>query len=62
MAGAARFDAKAPVGKPSGFVGDAAKKQAAASVALREAIDAFARPPLKRLEGIHMPRRGLGVE
>lgn len=62
MAGAARFDAKAPVGKPSGFVGDAANKQAAASVALRQAIDAFARPPMNRLEGIHMARRGSGVE
>lgn len=60
MLDAARIDAKAPFGRPSGFVGDAATKQAAASAALRQAIDAYARPPLQRLEGIHMPRAGAG--
>jgi hypothetical protein len=62
MAAAARIDAKAPVGKASDFVRDAAKKQADASAALRQAIDAFARPPLARLERTHMPRAGAGVE
>ena len=60
MAEAARIDAKAPVGKATDFVRDTAKKQADASAALRQAIDAFARPPLARLEGIHMPHTGAG--
>lgn len=60
MAQAARIDAKAPIGRPAEFVGDAAGKQTAASAALRQAIDAIARAPLERLEGIHMPHRGAG--
>lgn len=60
MAAAARLDAKAPVGQAVGFVRDTATKQAAASAILRQAIDAFARPPLERLERIHMPRVGAG--
>lgn len=61
MAEAARFDVKAPVGKACDFVRDTASKQADASAALRRAIDTIARPPLARLEGIHMPRAGAGV-
>jgi hypothetical protein len=60
MAAAARIDAKAPIGRPAGFVRDTATKQAAASVTLRQATDAIARPPLERLERIHMPRAGAG--
>jgi hypothetical protein len=60
MAAAARIDAKAPIGRPAGFVCDTATKQAAASVTLRQAVDAIARPPLERLERIHMPRAGAG--
>jgi len=57
MAQAALIDAKAPVGKVVEFAGDAATKQAAASARLRQAVDAFARPPLQRLEERHA-RRG----
>jgi hypothetical protein len=57
MAQAARVNAKAPMGKALAFASDAAAKQAAASPALRQAIDAFARPPLQRLEELHA-RRG----
>jgi hypothetical protein len=53
MAQAARINAKAPVGKIAEFSSDAATKQTAASPALRQAIDAFARPPLERLERLH---------
>lgn len=60
MATAARIDAKAPVGRAADFVRDTATKQAAASAQLRQATDAFARPPLERLERIHMPRGGAG--
>jgi hypothetical protein len=60
MAEAARIDAKAPIGKAAAFTGDAATKQAAASTVLRQAIDEFARPPLQRLERIHMPPAGAG--
>jgi len=56
MRDAARIDAKAPVGKATGFVRDAAAKQAGAPAALRQALDAHARPPLVRLEELHMPR------
>jgi hypothetical protein len=56
MAQAARIDAKAPVGKVVEFVGDAPGKQAAATAALRQAVDAFARPPLQHLEGLHAQR------
>ncbi|HEY4366446.1 MAG TPA: hypothetical protein VGN07_04370 [Steroidobacteraceae bacterium] len=45
--------AKAPVGNPRAFSPDAAAKQAAASAALHQAIDEFARPPLQRLERLH---------
>lgn len=61
MADAARLNAKAPVGKAADFVRDGAKKQAAASAALRHAIDAFARPPLERLAGIYLPITGTGA-
>jgi hypothetical protein len=60
MAKAARIDAKAPIGRAAAFTGDAATKQAAASTVLRHAIDEFARPPLERLETIHMPAAGAG--
>ena len=56
MAQAARIDAKAPVGKAAEFAADAATKQAAASVALRQSIESFARPPLQRLESLHAQR------
>ncbi len=56
MAQAARVNAKAPMGKALAFASDAAAKQAAASPALRQAIDAFARPPLQRLESLHAQR------
>lgn len=55
MAEAARTYSKAAVGKPSEFAPDAAKKQAAASTALRQAVDAFARPQLERLQRLHAP-------
>ncbi len=57
MAQVARINAKAPVGRAAEFAADAATKQAAASVDLRRAIDAFARPALQRLEELHA-RRG----
>jgi hypothetical protein len=56
MAQAARINAKAPVGKIAEFASDAASKQAAASVDLRQAIESFARPPLERLERLHAQR------
>jgi hypothetical protein len=56
MAQAARINAKAPVGKAAEFSSDAATKQAAASASLRQAIEAFARPPLERLERLHAQR------
>ena len=56
MAQAARIDAKAPVGKEVEFASDAATKQAAATVALRQAVESFARPPLQRLENLHAQR------
>jgi hypothetical protein len=56
MAQAARINAKAPVGKLAEFLSDAAAKQAAASAGLRQAIEAFARPPLERLERLHAQR------
>jgi hypothetical protein len=61
MAQAARRDAKAPVGKTADFVRDSMAKQAAASAALRQAIEDFARPPLERLAEIHIPRAGIGA-
>ena len=53
MAQAARVNAKAPVGKVAEFSSDAATKQAAASPALRQAVESFAPPPLQRLEKLH---------
>jgi hypothetical protein len=49
IAQAARMDAKAPVGSSREFAPDRGAKQAAASLELRRAIDAFARPHLERL-------------
>ena len=56
MAQAARIDAKAPVGQVVQFASDAATKQAAASAGLRQAIEAFANPPLERLARLHAQR------
>lgn len=53
MQAAARMNSKAPVGRPAAFAADAAAKQAAASAALREAVDGIARPALERLHHIH---------
>jgi hypothetical protein len=53
MAQAARINSKAPVDKATEYSSDAASKQAAASPALRQAIDALARPALERLEARH---------
>lgn len=58
MAQAATRQAKAPVASAAPFAGDAAAKQAAASVALRAAIDAFARPALERLRVSFADRGG----
>ena len=49
MQAAAAMDAKAPVGRPAAFGGDAASKQAAAGEALRREVDLHARPALSRL-------------
>jgi hypothetical protein len=43
------------MGQPREFSSDAALKQAAAPVALRQAIDAFAIPALESLERLHSP-------
>jgi len=56
MVQAARVNAKAPIGTSAVYASDVASKQAAASTALREAIDAFARPSLERLQRLHAPR------
>ena len=53
MAGAARGNAKAPLAKPAAFSSDSAKKQSAASPALRAAVEVFARPNLIRLFALH---------
>jgi hypothetical protein len=53
MLQAARINSKSPVGKAAEFASDAAKKQAAASTQLRQAIDAFARAPLDQLLRVH---------
>jgi hypothetical protein len=53
MAQAARINSKAPPGKSPEFASDTAAKQAAATAALRLAIDTFARPQLERLVGLH---------
>jgi hypothetical protein len=60
MAQAARVNAKAPMGKALEFASDAATKQVAASPALRQAIESFARPPLQRLEKLHAQRGTVG--
>lgn len=52
MAETARTHAKSPLGKAAPFIRDDAAKQTAASTQLRQAIDAFARPPLERLRKI----------
>jgi hypothetical protein len=49
MSIASRADAKAPVDSPKAFEPDRARKQSVASPALREAVDAIARPELARL-------------
>jgi hypothetical protein len=53
MAQAARSYSKAPPGKPREFADDSAMKQAAATSALRQATDLFARPELERLLRLH---------
>jgi hypothetical protein len=53
MREAAVLDAKAPVGRPVKFEGDADAKRAAASDELRRAIDAVARPAIERLRSLH---------
>jgi hypothetical protein len=53
IAQAAHMHAKARLGQSAKFVPDAAAKQAAASAALRRAIDLFARPQLERLVRLH---------
>ncbi len=55
MRAAAAMNAKAPIGRPEKFSGDAAAKQAGASEALRLAIDEYARPALERLQARHAP-------
>jgi hypothetical protein len=49
MLQASRADAKAPLGRQQAFEPDRARKQSAASPALREAVDSIARPELARL-------------
>jgi hypothetical protein len=56
MARAAARNAKAPSGTDAPFTSDAAVKQAAATPALRDAVQQFARPPLEELEGLHSAR------
>jgi hypothetical protein len=53
MREAAAMDSKAPVSRPVRFAADAEAKRAAASEALRTAVDTFARPALARLESLH---------
>jgi len=55
MVQAARINSKAPIGKASEFTRDDAMKQMAASTALRQAIESFARPQLEHLEKLHAP-------
>lgn len=50
MRAAAAMNSKAPVGRPEKFSADAAAKNASASAALRQAIDAMARPALVQLQ------------
>ena len=49
MRDAAAMDSKAPVGRPARFAADAEAKRAAATDALKGAVDAFARPQLEAL-------------
>jgi hypothetical protein len=58
MAQAAAFDSKAPVGASRPFAPDDAAKRAAATPALRAAVDAVARPALERLAGIRASPAG----
>lgn len=53
MQSAAAMDAKAPIGRPAAFTGDAAAKQAAAGESLRREVDLHARPALARLNAFH---------
>jgi hypothetical protein len=53
MQAAAAMNAKAPVGRPEKFAGDADAKRAAAGESLRAAVDALARPALARLKTLH---------
>ncbi len=53
IAESARRHAKAPVGTATEFKSDVAAKQDAASVELRQAIDALASPQLERLARLH---------
>jgi hypothetical protein len=53
MHAAAAMDAKAPIGRPAAFGGDAAEKQAAAGESLRREVDLHARPALQRLMALH---------
>ncbi len=53
MQAAAAMNSKAPVGRPAKFSEDAAAKRAAASEALRRAVDDLARPALERLRSRH---------
>src|SRR5688572_6130260 len=55
MQAAAAMNAKAPIGRPEKFAGDAGDKQAAAGEALRRAIDEHTRPALLRLRACHAP-------
>ena len=55
MAQAATRHAKASAGSATPFVADSAAKQGAATAALREAVDAYARPALERLRAV-LPR------
>ena len=53
MQSAATMDAKAPIGRPAAFGGDADAKQAAAGESLRREVDRHARPALARLLALH---------
>jgi hypothetical protein len=53
MQAAATMDAKAPLGRPAAFVAETAAKRAAASEALRTAVESFSEPALRRLQALH---------
>lgn len=61
MAEAARANAKSPAAKTAAFESDSADKQAAASAALRRAVDTLARPSLEMLRGKREVRRESGA-